>query len=196
MSLFFSKMGMTRRPYFLPAAKSTTPCGRKRLAAIQEKSSGRREFGISPSPPKNRAAAVQVAVLLFAPCRSGGADPFDAPPPVPNKYDPNPIFFLGDGFGSFVISEKFEDTHFRNGVVRHPGSKPGGTKKAKPAKDREDNHENRQQLWIQYGRVPRGAAASGQQHDLPRPHRRGERGSGRPLPAVGAGRLIYNDPPA
>ncbi len=43
--------------------------------------------------------------------------------PAPNKYNPNQIFLIGDGFGLFVFFEKFEDTHFRNGVVKRPESK-------------------------------------------------------------------------
>jgi hypothetical protein len=30
----------------------------------------------------------------------------------------------GDGFGLLVRFEKFEDTHFRNGVIRKEKSKP------------------------------------------------------------------------
>ena len=44
------------------------------------------------------------------------------PPPAPNQYNPNP-FPVGDGFGFIVFFEKFEDTHFRNGVVKRPESK-------------------------------------------------------------------------
>jgi hypothetical protein len=53
------------------------------------------------------------------------------PPPAPNKYNPNRIFLIGDGFGLFVFFEKFEDTHFRNGVVKRPESKPRGPRKPK-----------------------------------------------------------------
>ena len=45
------------------------------------------------------------------------------PPLAPNQYNPNQIFLIGDGFGLFVFFEKFEDTHFRNGVVKRPESK-------------------------------------------------------------------------
>ena len=62
--------------------------------------------------------------------------------PAPNKYNPNQIFLIGDGFGLFVFFEKFEDTHFRNGVVKRPESKPRGPRKPKLAKDKEDNYEN------------------------------------------------------
>ena len=67
-------------------------------------------------------------------------------PPAPNKYNPNQIFLIGDGFGLFVFFEKFEDTHFRNGVVKRPESKPRGPRKPKLAKDKEDNYENHQKL--------------------------------------------------
>ena len=64
------------------------------------------------------------------------------PPFAPNQYNPNQIFVIGDGFGLFVFFEKFEDTHFRNGVVKRPESKPRGPRKPKLAKDKEDNYEN------------------------------------------------------
>ena len=64
------------------------------------------------------------------------------PPPAPNQYNPNQIFLIGDGFGLFVFFEKFEDTHFRNGVVKRPESKPRGPRKPKLVKDKEDNYEN------------------------------------------------------
>ena len=52
-------------------------------------------------------------------------------PPAPNQNNPNQIFFIGDGFGLFVSFEKFEDTHFRNGVIKRPTSKPRGPRKKK-----------------------------------------------------------------
>ena len=64
------------------------------------------------------------------------------PLPAPNQYNPNQIFLIGDGFGLFVFFEKFEDTHFRNGVVKRPESRPRGPRKPKLAKDKEDNYEN------------------------------------------------------
>jgi len=48
---------------------------------------------------------------------------------APKQYNPNQIFPVGDGFGLFVYFEKFEDTHFRNGVVKRPTSKPRGPRK-------------------------------------------------------------------
>ena len=68
------------------------------------------------------------------------------PSPAPNQYNPNQIFLIGDGFGLFVFFEKFEDTHFRNGVVKRPESKPRGPRKPKLAKDKEDEHEKHQEL--------------------------------------------------
>ena len=68
------------------------------------------------------------------------------PLPAPNQYNPNQIFLIGDGFGLFVLFEKFEDTHFRNGVVKRPESKPRGPRKPKLVKDKEDEHEKHQKL--------------------------------------------------
>ena len=51
--------------------------------------------------------------------------------PAPEQHNPNQIFPVGDGFGLFVFFEKFEETHFRNGVVKRPTSKPRGPRKKK-----------------------------------------------------------------
>ena len=61
------------------------------------------------------AKSVQVRVLL----------------PAPNQYNPNLVFPVGDGFGLFVFFGKFEETHFRNGVIKRPESKPRGPRKKK-----------------------------------------------------------------
>ena len=61
------------------------------------------------------AKSVQVRVLL----------------PAPNQYNPNQIFLVGDGFGLFVFFSKFEETYFRNGVIKRPESKPRGPRKKK-----------------------------------------------------------------
>ena len=53
------------------------------------------------------------------------------PPPAPKQYNPNQIFPVGDGFGLFVYFEKFEDTHFKNGIIKRPTSKPRGPRKKK-----------------------------------------------------------------
>ena len=68
------------------------------------------------------------------------------PSGAPNQYNPNQIFLIGDEFGLFVFFEKFEDTHFRNGVVKRPESKPRGPRKPKLAKDKEDEHEKHHEL--------------------------------------------------
>lgn len=52
---------------------------------------------------------------------------------APNKNNPNQVFLIGDGFGLFVYFGKFEETHFRNGVVKRPTSKPRGPRKPKKA---------------------------------------------------------------
>ena len=53
------------------------------------------------------------------------------PPSAPKQYNPNQIFPVGDGFGLFVYFEKFEDTHFKNGIIKRPTSKPRGPRKKK-----------------------------------------------------------------
>ena len=53
------------------------------------------------------------------------------PPPAPNQYNPNQVFPVGDGFGLFVFFGRFEETHFRNGVIKRPESKPRGPRKKK-----------------------------------------------------------------
>ena len=80
--------------------------------------------------------------------KSGGSDTVSVRPrlPAPNQYNPNQIFLIGDGFGLFVFFEKFENTHFRNGVVKRPESKPRGPRKPKMAKDKEENYEKHQKL--------------------------------------------------
>ena len=52
------------------------------------------------------------------------------PPPAPNQYNPN-LFPIGDGFGLFVFFDRYETTHFRNGVKKQPTSKPRGPRKKK-----------------------------------------------------------------
>ena len=50
------------------------------------------------------------------------------PPSAPHPYNPN-LFPIGDGFGLLVFSDRFESTHFRNGVQRKPASKPRGSER-------------------------------------------------------------------
>ena len=49
---------------------------------------------------------------------------------APNQYNPN-LFPIGDGFGLFVFFDRYETTHFRNGVKKQPTSKPRGPQKKK-----------------------------------------------------------------
>lgn len=48
-----------------------------------------------------------------------------ASPLIPKQYNPNQIFLIGDGFGLFVYFEKFEETHFKNGIIKRPNAKAG-----------------------------------------------------------------------
>lgn len=52
--------------------------------------------------------------------KSTGGDtvPVRVRPPAPNQYNPN-LFPIGNGFGLFVFFERYENTHFRNGVQRN-----------------------------------------------------------------------------
>ena len=63
---------------------------------------------------------------------------------APDKDNPNQVFVIGDGFGLFVFFERFEDTHFRNGVLKRPESKPRGSRK--PKRKKENNCEEHQKL--------------------------------------------------
>ena len=85
------------------------------------------------------AGMMELADVLDS--KSSGSDTVRVRPPLPapSRYNPNRIFLIGDGFGLFVFFEKFEDTHFRNGVVKRPESKPRGPRKPKLSKDKEDN---------------------------------------------------------
>ena len=51
-------------------------------------------------------------------------------PPAPKQYNPN-LFPIGDGFGFIVFFDRYETTHFRNGVKKQPTSKPRGPRKKK-----------------------------------------------------------------
>ncbi len=53
---------------------------------------------------------------------------------APNQYNPNQVFPVGDGFGFIVFFDGFEKTHFRNGVIKRPESKPRGPRKKKQNK--------------------------------------------------------------
>ena len=49
---------------------------------------------------------------------------------APNQYNPN-LFSIGDGFGFIVFFDRYEATHFRNGLECKPTSKPRGPRKKK-----------------------------------------------------------------
>ena len=65
--------------------------------------------------------------------KSSGSDTVSVRPrlPAPKQNNPNQIFPVGDGFGLFVYFEKFEDTRFKNGIIKRPNSKPRGPRKPK-----------------------------------------------------------------
>ena len=107
-------------------------CRRRRCRAPQQEDALDFSFWISVPPFINNGicgcggigrligfrfqrASVQVRVLSSA----------------PKQYNPNQVFPVGDGFGFIVFFEKFEETHFRNGVIKRPESKPRGPRKKK-----------------------------------------------------------------
>ncbi|MBR3867123.1 MAG: hypothetical protein IKM54_04955, partial [Butyricicoccus sp.] len=75
-------------------------------------------------PDENRTTPVRRRVWRSA-TAAGGTWRGDVRSPAPKQENPN-LLLIGDGFGFFVFFERFEETHFRNGVIKRPGSKPGG----------------------------------------------------------------------
>ena len=51
---------------------------------------------------------------------AGNSIPVRVRSPAPGKNNPNQIFLIGDGFGLFVFSEKFEDAYFKTAPVMIP----------------------------------------------------------------------------
>ena len=80
---------------------------------------------------KINAGVMELADVLDS--KSSGIKPVPVRPrpPAPKQYNPNQIFPVGDGFGFIVFFEKFEETYFRNGVIKRPESKPRGPRKKK-----------------------------------------------------------------
>lgn len=79
-----------------------------------------------------RQVAGVVELVDTGDLKSPGSDtvPVRVRSPAPNPYNPN-LFPIGDGFGLLVFFERFERTHFRNGVERKPTSKPRGPREKK-----------------------------------------------------------------
>ena len=68
--------------------------------------------------------------------------------PAPNQNNPNQVFLIGDGFGLFVFFERFEDTHFRNGVVKRPTSKQEIQERRRQIEIGVCSHEKDRQLCV------------------------------------------------
>ena len=62
---------------------------------------------------------------------AGNRVPVRVRSPAPNKYNPNQLFRVGDGFGLFVYFTCYEQTYFANGWQIRPESKPKGLRKKK-----------------------------------------------------------------
>ena len=76
--------------------------------------------------------------------------------PAPNQYNPNLVFPVGDGFGLFVFFGRFEETHFRNGVIKRPESTPRGPRKKKQIWEDTVMDQNNQILIYQSFILSRG----------------------------------------
>ena len=69
-------------------------------------------------------------ILPESPSTKSGRSILTVSRAAPNQYNPN-LFPIGDGFGLFVFFDRYETTHFRNGVKKQPTSKPRGPRKKK-----------------------------------------------------------------
>ncbi len=86
---------------------------------------------IPPRPQTQPAGMAELADALDSGSSESNFMKVQVLLPAPNQYNPNQIFLIGDGFGLFVYFEKFENTHFRNGIIKRPESKPRGPRKPK-----------------------------------------------------------------
>lgn len=84
----------------------------------------------STAPTESDARVVELVDSLASGASARKGVRVRLPPRAPNQYNPN-LFPIGNGFGLFVFFERYENTHFRNGVQRKPTSKPRGPRKKK-----------------------------------------------------------------
>ena len=74
------------------------------------------------------AGVMELVDVVDSKSTAGDSVPVRVRSPAPNPYNPN-LFPIGDGFGLFVFFDRYESTHFRNGVEWKPTSKPRGPRK-------------------------------------------------------------------
>lgn len=81
-------------------------------------SASRQECGWNATLRKSSESPIKVTKYLFR-------------TDYPNQYNPNQFFRVEGGSGFIVFFDKFDKTHFRNGVIKRPESKPRGPRKKK-----------------------------------------------------------------
>ena len=111
------------------------------MAQIQNANSGKAYSYISDTPSQTDQNLIKLFSKALGkditiPCddlksAGGNSVPVRVRLAAPNQYNPNQIFPVGDGFGLFVFFGKFEETYFRNGVIKRPESKPRDPRKKK-----------------------------------------------------------------